>query len=156
MCKASRISGFRTAFTITAMSGFKCPFSSVQASAICRCSNAQEVIRRGGSEFDCKAPQAHRACVSTVQHFNAVALPALGYEDDLTLTPKSVYERILAGGLLGLRMAQDPADNDLETTDIWSVVEAVHAKYPEVNLIPDSDFVPAIEGCSLRKRHRRR
>lgn len=95
-------------------------------------------------------------CVSLVRHFNAVALPALGYADDLTLTPKSVYERILAGGLLGLRMARDPADTALETTDIWRVVEAAGARYPAMDLIPDSDFVPAIKGCSLPRRARRR
>ncbi len=138
------------------MSEYKCPFSIVQASATCHCSNAQEVIRRGGSEFDCKTPAAHDVCVSLVRYFNTVALPALGYEDDLTLTPKSVYERILVGGLLGLRMARDPADTGLETADIWSVVEAAHSGYPAVELIPAGDFVPAIEGCTLRKRHRRR
>lgn len=134
----------------------KCPFSMVQASATCHCRNAREVIRRGGSEFDCTAPQAHGVCVELVRHFNAVALPALGYEDDLTLTPKSVYERILVGGLLGLRTAQDPADSSLETPDIWSVVEAACERYPAVEAIPDSDFVPAIEGCALKKRRRGR
>jgi len=137
------------------MSEYKCPFSIVQASATCQCRNAQEVIRRGGSEFDCSAPEAHSVCLSLVKYFNAVALPARGYEDDLTLTPKSVYERILVGGLLGLRMAQDPADSGLETADIRGVVEAACSRYPAVESIPHSDFVPAIEGCSLRKRRRR-
>lgn len=137
------------------MSDFKCPFTSVMASATCGCRNAQEVIRRGGSEFDCTVVQAHGVCVSLVKHFNAVALPALGYEDDLTLTPKSVYERILVGGLQGLRKVQDPADKALETADIWGVVEATRTRYPVVEEIPDSCFLPAIEGCTLRKRRRR-
>ena len=141
--------------TISAMSEHKCPFSIVQASATCHCRNAREVIRRGGSEFDCTAPDAHGACVVLVEHFNAVALPALGYADDLTLTPKSVYERILVGGLQGLRMTQDPANNGLETADIWGVVEAARTRYPSLDAIPGGDFVPAIEACKLRKRRRK-
>jgi len=138
------------------MSDSRCPFSTVQAAGLCRCRLAQEVIRRGGSEYDCTDPAAHAACVALVSHLNAVALPALGHADDLTLTPRSVYDRILAGGLSGLRQGLDPADTALETEDIRAVVEAVLALYPEVTAIPAGEFVPAIERCSLRKRRRGR
>ena len=138
------------------MTEYKCPFSIVQASATCHCRKAQEVIRRGGSEFDCTDQEARGVCVALARHFNAAALPALGYEDDLTLTPKSVYERILVGGLLGLRMVRDPLDSGLETADIWSSVETAISNYPAIDAIPDSDFVPAIESCMLKKRRRRR
>jgi hypothetical protein len=113
-------------------------------------------VRRGGSEFDCREPPAQAVCTALTRHFNAIALPALGYEDDLTLTPKSVYERILVGGLQGLRRALDPEDDALETADIIAVVEAAQASYPAVDSIPAGDLVPAIEACTLRKRRRRR
>jgi hypothetical protein len=138
------------------MSEYKCPFSPVQASGSCHCRHAQEVVRRGGSEFDCREPAAHSLCTVLVGHLNRAALPALGYEDDLTLTPKSVYERILIGGLQGLGMALDAEDREPQTADIWTVVAAVRERYPAMDRIPAADFLPAIEACNLRKRHRRR
>ncbi len=133
----------------------KCPFSMVQASGASACSKAQEVIRRGGSEYDCTDPDAHPRCTDLVTHLNAVALPALGHEDDLTLTPKSVYERVLLGGLQGLRRAADPGDDAPETPDIWAVVAAARERYPDFPSIPAEDFVPAVEACQVRKRRRR-
>lgn len=138
------------------MSTPKCPFSMVQAAATCHCAKAQEVVRRGGAEYDCTDPAAHGLCLELVAHLNATALPALGYEDDLTLTPKSVYERILVGGLQGLRQAADPADDALETADIWPVVAAARERHGTVAAIPAAELVPAIEACELRKRRRRR
>ena len=137
------------------MPDLKCPFSTVQASGVCHCQHAREVVRRGGSEFDCTEPENHTACTALVSHMNAVALPALGHVDDLTQTPKSVYERVLLGGLQGLRMARDPQDLGLETGDIWTVVESALARHSAVGNIPESEFVPAIQACEIRKRRRR-
>ena len=138
------------------MTEYKCPFSLVQASGSCHCRHAQEVVRRGGSEFDCREPAAHLLCSVLVRHLNSRALPALGYEDDLAQTPKSIYERILMGGLQGLRKTLDAEDRDAQTADIWTVVEAVREKYPAMDRIPTADFLSAIEACTLRKRQRRR
>jgi hypothetical protein len=138
------------------MPDLKCPFSMLLASGASHCRHAEEVVRRGGSEFDCREPTAHAACRALVPHLNATALPALGFEDDLSLTPKSVYERILAGGLQGLRMANDAADNGPETADIRAVVEAAQGRYATLDAIPAGEIIPAIEACSIRKRHRRR
>jgi hypothetical protein len=134
------------------MSQPKCPFSMVQAAGAAHCRHALEVIRRGGSEFDCREPRAQAVCAALVEHLNAVALPALGYADDLTQTPKSIYERIMLGGLDGLRGAHPPAGD----ADIWAVVDHARAEYGALERIPDSDFVPAIEACSLRKRRGKR
>jgi hypothetical protein len=138
------------------MPDLKCPFSIVQSSGASRCRHAEEVVRRGGAEFDCREPAAHALCSALVRHLNATALPALGFEDDLTLTPRSVYERILTGGLQGLRMVQDPQDNAPEMADIWTVVEAARERYTAPEAIPAAAFVPAIKACSIRKRHRGR
>ncbi|TNF97671.1 MAG: hypothetical protein EP297_10160 [Gammaproteobacteria bacterium] len=138
------------------MSELNCPFSVIQASGACHCQHAQEVVRRGGSEFLCRENEANVLCIRLKDHLNTIALPALGYEDDLTQTPKSVYERILICGLQGLRIAQDPNDSGMETNNIWVVVDATHQKYPSVSDIPQADFVPAIEACKLKKRRRKR
>ncbi len=138
------------------MAEYKCPFSMLQASGSCACQNAQEVIRRGGSEYDCKDPRSHGLCLALVTHLNARALPALGHQDDLTLTPKSVYERVLLGGLQGLRQTHNPADKAVETPDIWTVVEQAQKEYSGMEAIPDSVFIPAVEACTIRRRQRKR
>lgn len=134
----------------------KCPFTIIQASGACGCRHAREVVRRGGSEFDCARPEAHAVCAALVEHLNAVALPELGYEDDLTQTPKSVYERILLGGLQGLRQARDPDAGTPETPDIWPVVEAAAGEHGDVTNIPGETFIPAIQACRIRRRQRGR
>lgn len=138
------------------MTGNKCPFSIIQASGSCHCPQAREVVRRGGSEYDCMSVETHSLCSALVQHLNAMALPALGHEDDLTQTPRSVYERVMLGGLQGLRRARDPADNTLETTDIAAVVTAANDAYGGIEAIPAGVVVPAIEGCRIKRRQRRR
>ncbi len=136
------------------MSEPKCPFSMLQAAGACRCGQAREVVRRGGSEYDCTDPGKHAHCLALTQHLNTVALSALGYEDDLTQTPKSVYERVLLGGLRGLR-GNAPADDDTPITDIWRVVEAALERHGAPERVPETEFVPAIEACEIRKRRRK-
>ena len=132
----------------------KCPFSMVLAAGSCQCSTADHVVRRGGSEFDCKESSALDQCRTLTQHLNAVALPALGYENDLTQTPKSVYERILLGGLQGLRTAMDANDSSLETADIAVTVSNLVNQYEQITSIPADAFLPAIEACRIKKRRR--
>ena len=132
----------------------KCPFSAVQASGACHCSQAQEVIRRGGSEYDCTQSECWSVCRSLVAQLNAITLPALGYVDDLTLTPKSVYLRVLLGGLQGLRQTVNPQDEGLETSDIWSVVDRAKKRLGSFDDLPVTDVLPAIQACKLKRRRR--
>ncbi len=135
------------------MTDLKCPFSVVLAAASARCGRAREVVRRGGAEYDCTVPEARAVCHELGEHLKARALPALGHEDDLTVTPKSVYERILLGGVQGLGTAGDGADR--ASADIWATVDAARRRHGGVAAIPDDEFIPAIEACTLRKRRRR-
>ncbi len=137
------------------MTELKCPFSIVLAAASARCGNAREVVRRGGAEYDCTVPAAHALCRELTDHLKARALPALGHEDDLTVTPKSVYERILLGGLQGLGAAGDGAGQAQSTADIRTTVDAARRRHGGVAAIPDDEFIPAIEACTLRRRRRR-
>jgi len=130
----------------------KCPFSTVQASGVCQCGQAREVIRRGGSEYDCTQSDYWPVCQSLVTHLNATALPVLGHVDDLTLTPKSVYDRVLLGGLQGLRQTVDPQDDALETSDIWPVIDNAKTRVGSFDSLPSADFLPAIQACKLRRR----
>lgn len=137
------------------MPGSKCPFSMVQASGASHCRHATEVVRRGGSEFDCTQPDKLAVCTALVAHMNARALPALGHEDDLTLTPKSVYERVLLGGLRGLHATGAPRETDTTIADIWPIVESALLRHAAIERIPASEFVPAIRASVIRKRRHR-
>lgn len=133
----------------------KCPFSVVLAAASACCGNAREVVRRGGAEYDCTVPEALAVCRELTDHLKARALPALGHEDDLTVTPRSVYERILLGGLQGLGAAGDGPDPANACADIRVTVDAARRRHGAVTAIPEDEFIPAIAACTLRKRRRR-
>lgn len=137
------------AIKIQSMSELKCPFSILQAAGYSRCHLGREVIRRGGSEYDCEAPEPHARCGELVEHLNAVALPALGYADDLTQTPRSVYQRILLGGLRGLQ------GSDGEIDDIDTVIAAAVQRFGGLKAIPAQELLPAISRCEVRKRRKK-
>lgn len=130
------------------MTGNKCPFSVVQAADLCACQHAQQVVRRGGAEYDCRNSDALSRCIALAEHLKVIALPALGYEDDLTQTPLSVYERIQVGGLIGLQGAA--SDGEHLIADIWPIIEATGSTED----IAADRFVPAIEGFKLKRRRR--
>jgi len=133
----------------------KCPFSTIQASGLCRCSKAIEVIRRGGSEYDCTSDTALPICTALNQHMKVCALPELGYADDLTQTPQSVYERIKVGGLLGLKKSPGTGNGTSSIEDIWQIVSTATASHPSIEDIPASDFMPLIKTFKRQRRRRR-
>jgi hypothetical protein len=133
----------------------KCPFSTLHAAALTRCSLAREVVRRGGSEYDCTQAGAHATCSALAERFTSVGLPALGYEDDLTLTPKSAYDRVLAGGLIGLESLLG-GETELATDDVWLRVEGAAQRYPDPVEIPDAALVEAMQAWQPARRSRRR
>lgn len=136
------------------MSGMKCPFSTVQAAGLARCSLAQQVVRRGGSEYDCTEAEAFDRCSAVAGHLVATGLPALGYEDDLTQTPKSAYDKVLLGGLAGIDAivaAEDPA-----TADLGPRIAQFHEQFPEPAAAPAEPLLEAIRNYSPPKRRGRR
>jgi hypothetical protein len=81
----------------------RCPFAATLLRKDFGCDRAIEVVRRGGPEVGCTDTVACRRCERLFDALKAVALPALGYEDDLATTPHSVFVKIQFGGLLGLQ-----------------------------------------------------
>ena len=136
------------------MSGMKCPFSTVQAGGLAKCSLAQQVVRRGGSEYDCTEAGAFDRCSAVAGRLVTIGLPALGHEDDLTQTPKSAYDRALLGGLAGIDAilaAEDPA-----TADLGPRIAALSERFPDPAAVPAEPLVEAIRNCSPPKRRGRR
>ena len=81
----------------------RCPFSAPLTSAKAACHQAHEVVRRGGTEIDCRSETAHAVCSEVFARLKDRGLQAFGVEDDLTLMPHSVLVKIQTGGLLGIR-----------------------------------------------------
>ena len=136
------------------MSGMKCPFSTVQAAGLARCSLAQQVVRRGGSEYDCTEAGSFERCAAVAERLVSIGLPALGYEDDLTQTPKSAYDRVLLGGLAGIDAilaAEDPA-----TEDLGPRIAEFSERFPEPAAVPAEPLTGAIRDFSPPKRRGRR
>jgi hypothetical protein len=131
----------------------KCPFTTLQAAGLAACTLADQVVRRGGAEYDCTRPDAHRRCTALATHLLALGLPALGHTDDLTATPKSAYDRALMGGLAGVNRAIEGVDDDLHRRDIRALVEA-SAEDPAS--LPDATLLAAIEGYEPPRRRGRR
>lgn len=135
------------------MANPKCPFTTLQAAGLTACTLADQVVRRGGAEYDCTQPEAHRRCAALAAHLVAIGLPALGYADDLTATPKSAYDRVLMGGLAGVNRAVDGADDDLHRQDIRALVGSI-ADDPAT--LPDVTLLAAIEAYEPPRRRGRR
>lgn len=133
----------------------KCPFSAVQAAALTRCELAREVVRRGGSEFDCTDPAACALCSALSRHLITTGFAALGAEDDLTVTPKSVYDRVQLGGLQGINALLPQLADDTCRTNIRALVAAMAERYPDLSTLPAEQLVAAIEAYRPPKRRRR-
>lgn len=134
----------------------KCPFSTLQAAGLCGCRQAQQVVRRGGSEYDCENRAAHSLCSGLADGLISIGFAELGYEDDLAATPKSVYDKVWMGGLQGLaELAPVALDDAQALADIWGLVECSSAQLQPLDR-HKSRLLHAIREYRPPKRRRRR
>lgn len=132
----------------------KCPFSAPLALGRAACSNATEVVRRGGVEHDCAAAPAHARCGALFERLKPVGLSAFGVEDDLTQMPHSVLVKIQAGGLLGLqRSLGQQADH---IADIDDLVERCCEQAGGVERVAVEPLAAEMTAFQLERRARRK
>jgi len=129
----------------------KCPFSAPLITQQFACPRAHEVVRRGGSEFDCDDDGRHARCVKLFDHLKAAALPAFGVEDDLLSMPHSVLVKIQSGGLLGIQREISGNTSD-RVDDIDALVSAAMDRFG--GSFPAEAFVDDITAFKLRARRR--
>ncbi len=131
----------------------KCPFAATLLRHDFGCDRALEVTRRGGAEIGCIDAQARPRCAALFEALKAAALPALGFEDDLTATPHSVYVKIQFGGLLGLMRLLGEAG--IERVDnVRALVEQAGRQYGDPAAIPGAGLVSAISAYRQKGRGR--
>lgn len=134
----------------------KCPFAAPLTKGQFACSHAEEVVRRGGSEYDCRSASDHPVCTALFERLKAQALPAFGVEDDLTSMPHSVLVKIQSGGLLGLQRLVDEPDPEGRIGDIAGLVERAVERYGTVDEVPAAEVEADMTGFRLERRTRRR
>ena len=133
-----------------------CPFSATLARDTFGCTHAERIIRRGGTEFSCRAPACHARCLQLFGQLKDAALTAFDVEDDLTRMPHSVLVKIQFGGLLGLqRITLEPPPEAGRVEDIDALVSTAVARFDTVQAIPCEQLTGDMTGYTLSRRSRR-
>ena len=138
------------------METHKCPFSAPLVTHQFGCTNAQEVVRRGGAEIDCTDAEAAHRCEQLFLRLKAEALPAFGVEDDLLSMPHSVLVKIQHGGLLGLqRMLAGTPSAEERVADVSILVRDAFTRYGQSDAIPCGQVVADMTAFKPRARRGR-
>ena len=134
----------------------KCPFASPLIKDTAACPYAREVVRRGGSEFDCLSEPAHDLCEQVFAGLRVCALVAADVEDDPTLMPHSLLVKIQSGGLLGLQRLLGESDADARLAEIGDLVARASAHFGGADRIPYAALGEDMTGFKLERRAGRR
>ena len=136
------------------MSDLICPFSATLVKEDFACTQAEQIIRRGGAEFACRSGPLHAHCSRLFDRLKTAALPAFDLEDDLLQVPHGVLAKIQFGGLLGLqRLLEDSPGNTVD--DIATLVETASKHFGDIDAIPPDRLVDDITRYQLTRRRRR-
>lgn len=120
------------------------------------CRHATEVVRRGGSEYDCVSACHHVLCGEIYAGLKWQGLAALGVDDDPSTMPHSVLVKVQTGGLAGLARLTGQQREDSVVADISELVAAAVQTFGAAADVPYSDLSDDIRGCRLDRRTRRR
>ncbi|UHD16164.1 hypothetical protein [Thiocapsa bogorovii] len=134
----------------------KCPFAAPLMKATAACPHAREVVRRGGSEFDCDSELAHDRCEQVFAGLKACALAASNIEDDPTQMPHSLLVKIQSGGLIGLQRLLGEPDAEGRVADIGDLVTRASAHFGGADRIPYAALTEDMTAFRLERRAGRR
>ena len=132
----------------------KCPFAAALVTELAACRHAEQVVRRGGSEYDCGSQPDQQACQELFERLKSAALPAFGVEDDLASMPHSVLVKVQCGGLVGLAGLTRPAGDRIE--DIAGLRDEALERFGGIDGLPVADLVEGITAFRAERRGRRR
>ncbi len=133
----------------------KCPFAAPLTTGRFACQHAQEVVRRGGSEYDCCSQANQSVCAELFVRLKAQALPAFGVDDDLTAMPHSVLVKVQSGGLLGVQRVLGEGAADDRIDDIASLVNRAIEHFGSTDDVPYADIEGDMTSFKLDRRSRR-
>jgi hypothetical protein len=133
----------------------KCPFAAPLTKGLAGCRNAQEVVRRGGSEFDCRSEADHDICSRVFEGLKGRALAVFDVEDDLTSMPHSVLIKAQSGGLLGLQRLLGGTAPQGHTPDVADLMGEVVRRFGSPEALPYADLEEDLLSFKLERRGRR-
>lgn len=128
-----------------------CPYNATLAlKSNFSCPNADEVIRRGGSEYVCLQSSSHEICSEVHNKAKHAYLDSEGLEDDLLSLPHSTFVKIQFGCVLGLQSAlgRDAAHID----DMSVLVADALDHYNNIDDFPFGLINENISAYKLQKR----
>jgi hypothetical protein len=134
----------------------KCPFAAPLIRATAACRHAREVVRRGGSEFDCLCEAEHARCEQVFAGLKECALVASNIEDDPTQMPHSLLVKIQSGGLLGLQRLLGESDTEGRVADVGDLAARASAHFGGADRIPFAALAKDITAFRLERRTGRR
>jgi hypothetical protein len=135
----------------------KCPFAAPITTGRAACTKANEVVRRGGSEYDCTDVAAHNRCEALFDGLKQTGLAAFDVPDDLTQMPHSVLVKIQTGGLTGLRRLLEPdTDPAAPVHDVATLVDAAVAAHGSIGQVPIGGLADDMLNTRLERRGHRR
>lgn len=138
------------------MADLICPFGATLARDDFGCPNADKVIRRGGTEIACKAPDAHARCSELMQHVKDAVLPAMDLEDDLLQIPHGILQKLQFGGLLGVARLCGNRPDSTTVEDIDRLVQAAAEKFGGLDALPCGELVDDVMQYRLPRRRSRK
>ena len=132
------------------MDDYKCAFAATLMGGEFACIKAIPVTRRAGPDMACTDHAAHERCAALFEKLKSIALPAMGYEDDLLSMPHSALVKIQFGGLQGLQRLIGEGEGGIE--DINALVDRVLARYGGDASPPYAELAKDISGYKLKRR----
>jgi hypothetical protein len=130
-----------------------CPFSAPLIRNDFGCSNAREIVRRGGAEIACEQPASHALCSELHTSIRLSALAAMELEDDLLTLPHNVLVKIQYGGVLGLHaLTSGGPPTDGRVDDISALVSTAMQTFQRLENIPLDVINETIIAYKTRRR----
>ena len=132
-----------------------CPYSATLAQkSHFLCPNADEVIRRGGSEYVCLQSNRYEICSEVHNKVKQVYLEGEGLEDDLLSLPHSAFVKIQFGCVLGLQSALGRDVSLIE--DMGLLITDAMSFYKTIDVLPFDLISNQISTYKLQKRGKRK
>ncbi len=132
----------------------KCAFNSTLISEHYNCSNATNVVRRGGNEVSCCNVDASKKCEYVYNKLKKTAIIAFDdvVDDDLLNMPHGVMVKIQHGGLLGINKLVNQDESTI--TDISKLISDSELQFKTLDEIPYVSTIDFITSYKIRKRRK--
>ena len=133
-----------------------CPFTAPLVKKDFQCPQADEVIRRGGSEIACKNLASHSQCTKMHTQVKLSALAAMDLEDDLLTVPHNTLVKIQYGGLLGLQAMMSPEKaNSSQVENIETLIAQAESTYGDLANVPLETIIEFIANFKTQRRRKK-